>query len=85
MVVAVAVEEEEERASVDGEVEIAMETVRAACRSSHSSEIETYDESGSVIVSHSAELPLYLYEPDCAIENQIVGYPDSASCRCTGA
>lgn len=75
----------EERASVDGEVGTVVEMVRAAYRSSRSSEIEICGGSSSVTVSRSAEPPFYLYEPDCAIENWIVGCPGSASCRCTDA
>lgn len=79
------VEEEVERASVDGEVETVAEMVRAAYRSSHLSEIEICGGSGSVSVSRNAEPPFYLCQPDCVIESRIVGCPGSASCRCTDA
>jgi hypothetical protein len=81
----VAVEVEEERASVDVEVETVVEMVRAAYRSLHSSEIEICGGSGSVSVSRNAVPPFYLYEPDCAIESRIVGCHGSGSCRCTAA
>jgi hypothetical protein len=77
--------EGEERANVDGEVETVVEMVRAVYRSSRSSEIEICGGSGSVSASRSGGPPFWLHEPDCAIENQIVGCPGSASCRCTDA